>query len=96
MDPAVLRAVETTAERLQHAGYRERDLGPGWPDGARAFRRADFRVQWVFTRLHTNVLLVPLDAVGGADVDRMTDAAVGWATRTKIIKLSIYFLLYLM
>ncbi|KQY59319.1 hypothetical protein ASD11_07020 [Aeromicrobium sp. Root495] len=72
--------VRAAAERLRGAGYRDTSLHV--PE-ATALRRADFRVSWFLTRLHTFVLLVtpgPLDVRRAAE---LVAEGVGAAKRAK-------------
>ncbi len=77
--------VDAAAARLRFVGYR--DVEAVSPDGRRlrALRRADFRAEWFFTRLHTLVVFDVLES-GPATDDQLccfTKLAMRWAKRAK-------------
>ncbi len=73
--------IDAAAARLRSLGYR--DVEAVLPDGRRlrALRRADFRAEWFFTRLHTFVVFDVLES-GPATDDQLrcfTKLAMRWA-----------------
>jgi hypothetical protein len=72
------------AERLVAAGYEEvpHALGVDQP-GLRAFRRKDFRVSWILTRMHTFVVVQAVPQANGLAVHQLTQTAVPWARSVK-------------
>jgi hypothetical protein len=73
------------AQRLLAAGYTEVPdaLGLGSEGGVRAFRRSDFKVSWVFTRLHTFVVVRPAPEVSALQVEDLLRDSVAWAKSVK-------------
>jgi hypothetical protein len=78
------------AERLVAAGYEEvpHALGTDHP-GLRAFRRKDFRVSWILTRMHTFVVVQAVPQANGLAVHQLTQAAVTWARAVRAVSRSV-------
>lgn len=82
--PTAEEWIEGAAGRLVAAGYTEVPhlLVNGHP--VRAFRRADFRIRWMFTRLHTFVLLTHVVGTAtGQDMVGYPSAAMRAASAAK-------------
>ena len=75
--------VAQSAGRLREDGYRDAGRHRIGGYDAVVLRRADFRMQWALTRLHTMVLLASSDAVDAADLEGFGDEARRWAKRNK-------------
>lgn len=77
--------VDAAAARLRLVGYRDVDAVS--PDGRRfrALRRADFRAEWFFTRLHTFVVFDVLEGglATGDELRSFANVAMRWAKRAK-------------
>lgn len=69
--------------RLQAAGYRAVEVDQAVLPGARALRRADFRLSWFLTRLHTFVVFLVVDHATEPDLSAITDLAAKWAKSVK-------------
>jgi hypothetical protein len=71
------------AGRLGAAGYAEQPglLVNGHP--VRAFRRADFKIRWMFTRLHTFVVLGHIETATKEDMIGFPSAALAAASAAK-------------
>lgn len=68
--------------RLLAAGYREVPTSPGLV-GARAFRRSEFRISWLFSRLHTFIIVWVGGHVAASDVATFSRTSVRWAKQNK-------------
>ncbi|MEJ7773739.1 MAG: hypothetical protein WKF72_02925 [Nocardioidaceae bacterium] len=67
------------AQRLVSVGYREVPVELAGDPTVRAFRRSDFRVSWVFSRLHTFVIVRQTPSAQGRDVAGFSQASLRWA-----------------
>jgi hypothetical protein len=81
--PTAEEWIEGAAGRLTAAGYTEVPhlLVNGHP--VRTFRRADFKIRWMFTRLHTFVLLGHLGTATGEAMMGFPAAAMQAASAAK-------------
>ncbi|RYY47518.1 MAG: hypothetical protein EON53_07475 [Actinomycetales bacterium] len=70
---------DAATSRLLAAGYEAVDAGDDWPVGTRVLRRRDRRVGWFLSRLHTVVVLLPVDHATTGHVDRLTETTAGRA-----------------
>jgi hypothetical protein len=75
--------IEQAAGRLRADGYT--DLGEVVVHGrtVRALRRKDFKVQWLFTQIHTFVVFDPMDQVDAGVLSAFSQAAGTWAKSVK-------------
>jgi hypothetical protein len=81
--PTAEEWISGAADRLVGAGYAEVPglLVNGHP--VRAFRRADFKVRWMFTRLHTFVVIGHISTATQGDMIGFPSAALQAASAAK-------------
>lgn len=64
--PVATAWIDDLERRLVSRGYRVADAPIESLPGARVFRRSEFRVSWIFTQLHTFVVVIDVDHVDEA------------------------------
>ena len=77
--------IDDAVARLEAAGYREvpTELSNRTSGTMRALRRSDFRISWMFTRLHSFILLWEAPVVSSWDLWAFTADAMQWSRQTK-------------
>lgn len=73
--------VDEQVERLVAAGYRQHPADP--TNFLACVRRADFKMRWSFTRLHTFVLFGRVEHATGDNVREFSALCARWAAQDK-------------